>query len=138
MEEKLLDFQITIDPEPHLTILDSFPILLLCKSCPFMMFRTSLLISLFLLLIIWWLMSRHIGNLLSMDILGVKRPLNQLLFCPSAVFSAPIYFWNNIRCFINTVSVLYTASGQLYALTCLAFLVGWIHGVHRTAASDVM
>lgn len=36
LREKLLDFQTTKDPKPHLTMLDSFPILLLRKSCLFM------------------------------------------------------------------------------------------------------
>lgn len=88
---KLLDFQTTKDPKPHLTMLDSFPILLLYHV--YSRFSELLLLLMFLLFS-WWLLSRHIGTLLSMDIFGIKKPFNQLPLCPSSVLSAPVYFWN--------------------------------------------
>lgn len=130
--EKLLDFRITKDPKTHLTMLDSYPIVLLCKPCLFMFLRSSLLLSLSIF-IIWWLL----GDLSSMDILGLNVHLIHFHFIHLLFFL--FQFTSGIKiCFINILSILYTASGPLYASTCLAFLVDWIHGVHRTSTRGVM
>jgi len=73
----------------------------------------------------------------STDILGLNGHLIHFHFVHLLFFV--FQFTSGIKiCFINTLSILYTASGPLYASTCLAFLVDWIHGVNRTSTRGVM
>lgn len=60
-----------------------------------------------------------------------------LLFCLLPIAFSSVYLLNNMyddsfHC------ILCTASGQLYVLTCQAFLVDLIRGVHPTGRSNVM
>lgn len=76
-------------------------------------------------LVHYWVINVSIWLLLEYGYFKVKGRLIFFSFSffpgPCAVLSASVYFFITSDICLLTISILYPASGQLYALTCLAF-----------------